>query len=238
MFHLSRPLADYFDHTLLKPSATERDIRVLCAEARDYGFHLVAINPAPVRLCKKLLSGSGVRVGAAVGFPLGQATVATKRFETVDAIKNGADEIDYVVNIAKVKDADYSYVRMEMREIVEVCREYGAVSKVIFENCYLTDLEKEKLCEISLDVQPDFLKTSTGFGPSGATVADVVRMREAVGSRVKIKAAGGVRTLEMTMDLLALGVERIGSSAGKEIVDAYSRLAESAENELVPSGKT
>lgn len=217
-------LAKHFDHTLLKPHATSCELKVLCDDAKAYGFMMVAINPAPVALCKKLLRGSGINVGAAISFPLGQSTIDSKCFETVNALDNGADEIDYVVNITSIKDGDYAYVEREMREIVAVCRERKVISKVIFENCYLTDDEKKRLCKIALKVKPDFIKTSTGFGIGGATLADISLMKEIVGDTIKIKASGGIRTLEMTLQLIDMGVERIGSSSSKEIVDTYKRF--------------
>jgi len=211
-------LAAYFDHTQLRAYACKADFETLCQEARDYGFAMVAINPAPVRLCKELLTGTPVHVGAAVGFPLGQNTLATKLFETGDAIANGADEIDYVINITRLKEKDYRSVQNEMASIVGLCRQAGVISKVIFENCYLTDEEKRSLCAIAREVEPDYIKTSTGFGTGGATLEDVALMRQAVGDRVKVKAAGGIRTLETALQLIELGVSRIGSTASVSIV--------------------
>lgn len=218
-----RQLAKYFDHTLLKASATEADFKTLCADAAEYGFMMVAINSAPVALCKRLLQNSDVHVGAAISFPLGQTTVETKVFETENAIANGADEIDYVINITQLKAGNHAYIEDEMRRIVAACRAKDVTSKVIFENCYLTDDDKKVLCEIALNVKPDFIKTSTGFGTGGATLADVKLMKSMVGDEIKVKASGGVRTLEMALALIDLGVERIGASASKEIVDNYSK---------------
>lgn len=159
------------------------------------------------------------------GFPLGQTTIEDKVFETKQAIADGADEIDYVVNLVKLKSGDLAYVEDEMRQIVAVCREHGKISKVIFENCYLTDDEKRTLCEIALKVKPDFIKTSTGFGTPapgvavGATVEDVRLMKSMVGDAIKVKAAGGVRTLEDALAMIEAGAERIGTSAGVTIVE-------------------
>jgi deoxyribose-phosphate aldolase len=214
-------LAKFFDHTLLKPFATEADFVALCEDARQYGFMMVAVNSAPAAFCKDLLRGSGVHVGAAVSFPLGQTSIKTKRQETINALNDGADEIDYVVNVAKLLDGDYAYVEREMREIVAACRERGAISKAIFENCYLPDDKKKKLCEIALKAMPDFIKTSTGFGPGGATAEDVKLMKSMVGDSIKVKASGGIRTLEAALRLITLGAERIGSSMSREIVDAF-----------------
>lgn len=219
----SEKLASYFDHTQLRAYATYADFEKLCNEARLYGFAMVAINPAPVALCRKLLKDSPVHVGAAVGFPLGQNTIEVKQAETLDAIKNGADEIDYVVNLTELKEKNYDHVLREMAAIVETCRKYGVLSKVIFENCYLTKEEKVTLCQIAREVQPDFIKTSTGFGTGGATFEDVELMRKMVGDTVKIKAAGGIRNLETAMRMIELGVSRIGSTASVSIVEELIR---------------
>lgn len=211
-------LAAYFDHTQLRAFAVRKDFEILCEESKKYGFKMVAINPAPVRLCKELLCGSDVHVGAAVGFPLGQTPIAVKRFETMTAIDEGADEIDYVVNLTMLKEKKFSYVEKEMAEIVACCKSHNVISKVIFENCYLTREDKEALCKIAREVEPDFVKTSTGFGIGGATVEDVALMKDLVGDRVKVKAAGGVRTLDAAMKMINAGAERIGSTASVEIV--------------------
>ena len=213
-----KELAGYFDHTQLKAYAVRADFEKLCRESREYGFRMVAINPAPVALCRGLLSGSDVHVGAAIGFPLGQTTINDKASETKEAIRNGADEIDYVVNLTELKEKNYGYVEREMASIVETCREAGVISKVIFENCYLTDQEKEALCRIALEVRPDFIKTSTGFGSGGATAADIMLMKRMVGDAVKIKAAGGIRTLDTALEMIDMGVSRIGSTASVSIV--------------------
>lgn len=174
-----------------------------------------------VKLCKKFLKDTDVHVGAAIGFPLGQTTIASKVFETVDAIQNGADEIDYVINITELKDGNYDYIREEMRQIVAECRKANVISKVIFENCYLTQEEKEILCKIALEVKPDFIKTSTGFGTGGATLDDVKLMKSIVGDAVKVKAAGGVRDLETCMAMVEAGAERIGTSAAVKITEEF-----------------
>lgn len=214
-----KELAGYFDHTQLKAYAVRADFEKLCRESREYAFRMVAINPAPVALCRELLSGSNVHVGAAIGFPLGQTTINDKTNETKEAIRNGADEIDYVVNLTELKEKNYGYVEREMASIVEVCRKAGVISKVIFENCYLTDQEKEALCRIALEVRPDFIKTSTGFGSGGATAADIMLMKRMVGDAVKIKAAGGIRTLDTALEMIDMGVSRIGSTASVSIVE-------------------
>lgn len=217
-------LANMVDHSLLKADAQKDGLEKLCQEADEYRFKMVAINSAPVALCKELLKDSPVHVGAAIGFPLGQTTIAVKVFEVKDAIENGADEIDYVINIRELKDGNLYYIEQEMTEIVAVCREHGVLSKVILENCYLTDEEKVAVCNIAKKVQPDFVKTSTGFGTSGATVEDVKLMKETVGFDVKVKAAGGIRDYATAKAMIEAGAERLGTSAGIQIVEEYKLL--------------
>lgn len=218
-----KELAGMVDHTNLKAYADEAAFQKLCDEARNYHFKMVAINPAQVVRCKEKLSGCPVHVGAAIGFPLGQTTLECKLFETRDAIEKGADEIDYVINIAELKNGNYDYIRKEMEEIVKICREANIISKVIFENCYLTDNEKRKVAEIAKEVKPDYIKTSTGFGTGGATVKDVALMKSVVGDKVKVKAAGGIRDLKTALAMVEAGAERLGTSAGVEIIEAYRK---------------
>lgn len=209
------------DHTFLKAFATHADFDKLCGEAKENNFAMVAINSSPVAYCKSLLQGTDVHVGAAISFPLGQTTIETKVFETKKAIEEGADEIDYVINIGELKMGNYEYIREEMARIVEVCRNAGIIIKVIFENCYLTKEEIKKVAEIALEVKPDFIKTSTGFGTSGALVEDVALMKSVVGDAVKVKAAGGIRDWETCRKMIEAGAERIGTSAGIEIVKQF-----------------
>lgn len=216
-------LAGYFDHTQLRAYATEADLERLCEECVKYGFAMAAVNPASVTFCKEKLAGSKVHVGAAVGFPLGQNTIETKIFETRDAIEKGADEIDYVINITQLKEKNYAYIEKEMASVTEICREKNVISKVIFENCYLTKDEIAKVAEIAKEVKPDFIKTSTGFGPSGATAEDVKLMKSVVGDEVKVKAAGGIHDVETAMAMVDAGAERIGTSSSIDIVEAYKR---------------
>ena len=214
-------LANMVDHTNLKAFADDAAFQKLCDEARKYNFKMVAINPAQTVRCKKKLEGSPVHVGAAIGFPLGQTTLECKIFETKDAIEKGADEIDYVINVAELKNKNYDYIKKEMEEIVKICKDAGKTSKVIFENCYLTDDEKRKVAEIAKEVKPDFIKTSTGFGTGGATVEDVKLMKSVVGDEVKVKAAGGIRGLKTALAMIEAGAERLGTSAGVVIVEEY-----------------
>jgi deoxyribose-phosphate aldolase len=184
---------------------------------------MVAINSYPVAMCRDFLKDSEVHVGAAIGFPLGQTTIETKVFEVQDAIKNGADEIDYVINIGKLKEGDNAYIREEMKAIVNASREGKILSKVILETCYLTNEEKITVCEIAKEIKPDFVKTSTGFGTNGATVEDVALMKKVVGDEVKVKAAGGIRDLDTALKMVEAGAERLGTSSGIKIVEEYKQ---------------
>lgn len=212
-------LARLIDHTNLRADATREDMKKLCDEARRHHFKMVAVNSVQSRLCSELLAGTDVHTGAAIGFPLGQTSVAAKVFETTDALENGANEIDYVVNLTEVKAGNWSYVQDEMARIVDVCRAHEAPSKVIFENCLLTQDEKLRLCEVANEVLPTFVKTSTGFSTGGATVEDVRLMREHTDARVRVKAAGGIRTADDFLAMVRAGAERIGCSAGVPIIE-------------------
>ncbi|MFQ1055232.1 deoxyribose-phosphate aldolase [Gilliamella apicola] len=223
-------LSQLIDHTNLKPDATKAMMEKLCQEAKNYHFKMVAINQVQSQLCTQLLKGTGVDIGAAIAFPLGQTTIASKCFETQNAIENGATEIDYVINISELKAGNLHYIEDEMTQIVKICRQHNVVSKVIFENCYLTDEEKIALCKIAVKVKPDFIKTSTGFGTSGATVEDVKLMKNQVGDAVKVKAAGGIRSADTFKKMIAAGAQRIGTSSGIAIIDELKQ-------ELVASNK-
>lgn len=216
-------LSRMIDHTNLKPFASAGDMKILCEEAKNYHFKMVAINQVQSKLCREYLANSDIGVGAAISFPLGQTSIATKVFETKDAIENGASEIDYVINITEVKANNWDYLKEEMEQIVSICRENQVISKVIFENAYLSDQEKIKLCEIAKEIEPDFIKTSTGFAPSGATFEDVKLMKNIVGEKVKVKAAGGIRDAETFKKMIACGAERIGSSSGIEIIETLKK---------------
>ena len=200
-----KTLAKYFDHSLLKAFSTDDDLIQLCKEAKEIGAAMVAINSYPVKLCKEYLKDTDVHVGAAISFPLGQTTIEVKAFETKVAIQEGADEIDYVVNIGKVKLHEYDYIEEEMKVIVDICRKANVISKVIFENCYLTKEEIKQLALIAKKVKPDFIKTSTGFGTGGATLEDVKLMVETVEGEVKVKAAGGIRDWATCKALIEAG---------------------------------
>ncbi|MGB4985809.1 MAG: deoxyribose-phosphate aldolase [Erysipelotrichaceae bacterium] len=212
-------LAQMIDHTNLKAYATDADMKKLCEEAKEYNFKMVAINSGQSKRCSEYLKGTSVHTGAAIGFPLGQQSIENKVFETLDAISNGANEIDYVINITELKEKNYAYIEEEMTRMVNACHAYSICCKVIFENCYLEKDEIAKMAEIAAKVKPDFIKTSTGFGTSGATLEDVKIMADGVrGTSVQIKAAGGVRDLETALKFIELGVTRIGTSAGISIL--------------------
>ena len=214
-------ITQYIDHTLLKPYASKEAMQAFCNEAKELKVKMVAINSYYTKFCKELLKDTTIHVGAAMSFPLGQTTIAVKAFETIEAIKDGADEIDYVLNLAKVKDGDFTYIKEEMETIVKICREAGIISKVIFENCYLTKDEIRKCAQIAKEVKPDFIKTSTGFGPGGALIEDVKIMLETVDGVCKVKAAGGIRDYKTFNEFINLGVERIGTSSTKTIIKEF-----------------
>ncbi len=210
-------LAKYIDHTQLKADARREDIKKLCEEAKDHGFKTVCINPSYIKLAKELLADSDVGVCTVIGFPLGQMTTEAKVYETKDAIKKGADEIDMVLNIAKLKDHELEYVRDEIAKVKEACGDH--VLKVIIETCLLSDDEKKAACECILEAKADFVKTSTGFSTHGATFEDVKLLKECVGDRCKVKAAGGVRTHDDFLKMIQLGADRIGTSSGVKLLE-------------------
>ena len=214
-------LAKLFDHTYLKAYASYKDMEKLCDEAKSINCAMVAINSSMVKICKDLLKDTDIHVGAAISFPLGQTTLETKLFETKNGIENGADEIDYVVNLTAVKNGDFDYVEKEMTEINKLCHEHKVICKVIFENCYLTKEEIVKLSEIALKVLPDYIKTSTGFGSGGALVEDVKLVKSVVKDKVKVKAAGGIRDLKTCMAMVEAGAERIGTSSSLKILEEF-----------------
>lgn len=205
------------DHTVLKPSATKADVLKLTAEAKEYNFASVCINPCWIELASKELQGSGVDVCTVIGFPLGANTTEVKVFETKDAIAKGATEVDMVINVAKLKDGEYDYVENEIHQIVEAAKGKALV-KVIIETCLLTDEEKVKACELSKKAGADFVKTSTGFSTGGATVHDIALMRKTVGADMGVKASGGVHTHEEAMAMVNAGATRIGASAGVKLL--------------------
>jgi deoxyribose-phosphate aldolase len=217
------------DHTLLKPDASKKEIEALCREAADHGFATVCVNPTWVATCVRLLAGSSVKVCSVVGFPLGASTSDTKHYETRRALFDGACEIDMVINVGALKSGDLRNVERDIEAVVSPCRECGALSKVIIEAALLTDEEKITACTLAKAAGADYVKTSTGFGPGGATAADVALMRRTVGEEMGVKAAGGVRDLEALKAMVAAGATRIGASAGVRIV-RESRGQQSTES--------
>ena len=211
-------VAGMIDHTLLKPDATRQDIEKLCREAAEFRFATVCINPTWVAAAARLLRGSHVGVCSVVGFPLGATTPDVKHYETRRAIFDGATEIDMVINVGALKSGDLRTVECDISSVVAPCREAGVVSKVIIEAALLEDQEKVTACVLTKAAGADFVKTSTGFGPGGATAADVALMRRVVGSEMGVKAAGGVRDLQGLKTMVAAGATRVGASAGVKIV--------------------
>ena len=211
-------VAGMIDHTLLKPEASRAEIETLCREAAQYEFASVCVNPTWVALCARLLHGSRVKVCSVVGFPLGATTADVKHFETRRAIFDGACEIDMVINVGALKSGDLRVVERDIEAVAGPCREAGAISKVIIEAALLTDEEKVTACTLAKAAGADFVKTSTGFAPGGATAHDVALMRRVVGEEMGVKAAGGVRDLEGLKAMVAAGATRIGASAGVRIV--------------------
>ncbi|MBB6097112.1 deoxyribose-phosphate aldolase [Deinobacterium chartae] len=209
-------LAAYIDHTLLKATATPDDIRTLCSEARAHRFKAVCVNPAYVALAKRELEGSGVRVATVCGFPLGATTPEQKADEARRSVELGADEVDMVLNIGLAKAGDWEGVSADIRAVREATR--GKVLKVILETGYLSDDEKRRAAQASVDAGADFVKTSTGFGQGGATVEDVRLMKQVVGERAEVKASGGVRSLEDAHAMITAGATRIGTSSGVALV--------------------
>ncbi|MDO5088747.1 MAG: deoxyribose-phosphate aldolase [Leptotrichiaceae bacterium] len=206
----------YIDHTILKAVAQKKDIKKLCDEAKEYKFFSVCVNGANVKYAYEQVKDSDVKVAAVVGFPLGAMEKEVKVFEAKKAIEDGASEIDMVINIGALKDGEYDYVEQEIREIKQAIGEN--ILKVIIETCYLTEDEKRKACELSLNAKADFVKTSTGFGTGGATFEDVALMKSVVGEKAQVKASGGVKDLETAKKYIELGVTRLGTSSGIEII--------------------
>ena len=213
-------LNKYIDHTLLKADATKEQITKLCNEAKEFDFASVCVNTCYVPLCTELLNGSGVKVCCVVGFPLGSMDTASKVFEAKNAVKNGADEVDMVINVGALKGKDYDYLTNDIKAVVEASK--PAIVKVIIETCLLTDEEKVKACELSVKAGAAFVKTSTGFSTAGATVQDVALMRRTVGDKVLVKAAGGIRTYEDAMKMIEAGADRLGCSAGIKIMEGLN----------------
>jgi deoxyribose-phosphate aldolase len=213
-----KDIVKFIDHTLLKPEATPAEIEKLCGEAKEHHFAAVCVNPPYVKQCAGQLRGTDVTVCAVIGFPLGAHTTETKVFETTQAVADGAREIDMVINIGALKAKQFVFVRDDIRAVCDAAHAGSAILKVIIEAALLTDDEKMRACELARDAGADFVKTSTGFGPGGATVHDVALMARTVGGQLGVKAAGGIRNYEQAQAMIAAGATRIGASAGVKIV--------------------
>jgi deoxyribose-phosphate aldolase len=210
-------IAALIDHTLLKPEATYDQIAQLCEEAREYGFTAVCVNPTNVKLAAELLKGSPVAVCTVIGFPLGATLPEVKAYEAQQTIHHGATEIDMVINIGALKSEDYELVEQDIAAVARTCHDNGAICKVIIEAALLTEEEKITACQLAKKAGSDYVKTSTGFGPGGATVEDVTLMRRVIGPSMGIKAAGGIRTLETAKKMIEAGATRIGTSSSVKI---------------------
>jgi deoxyribose-phosphate aldolase len=212
-------IATMIDHTLLKPDATQDQIAQLCYEARKYGFAAVCVNPTHVKLCAELLKGSPVHVCTVVGFPLGATPPEVKAYEAQQSIDHGAVEVDMVINIGALKSKDYALVERDIATVARTCHAGGALLKVIIEAALLSDEEKVIACQLAKAAKADYVKTSTGFGPGGATAHDVELMRRAVGPEMGVKAAGGIKSYQDAEAMVKAGATRIGASAGIKIVE-------------------
>ncbi|QAT63449.1 deoxyribose-phosphate aldolase [Acidilutibacter cellobiosedens] len=210
-------IARFIDHTLLKPDATEEMIENLCNEAKKYNFYAVCINPYYVKLAKNILRNSNVKIATVIGFPLGANTGKIKALEAEESIKDGADELDMVINIAALKNKDYDKVKEDIEEVVKKAKG-NALVKVIIETCLLTEDEKVRACNLSLEAGANFVKTSTGFNGKGATVEDIRLIKSVVGDKMKIKASGGIRDYETAIKMIEAGANRIGASSSVKIV--------------------
>lgn len=208
-------LAKYIDHTILKPDATEEDVRILCEEAKTYGFASVCVNPYWVSYAKQLLQDTDVAICTVVGFPLGATPACVKAYETSQAIEDGADEIDMVINIGALKSQDTQTVLEDIKAVVKASKQ--KLVKVIIETCLLTDEQKRLACQLALEAQADFVKTSTGFSNHGATLEDVALMKSVVKDQAKVKASGGIRDYATAMSMIEAGASRLGTSSGVKI---------------------
>lgn len=212
-----KPIASFIDHTALKPDTTLEQIEKLCHEAMEYGFASVCVNPCYVAHCHRILKTSDVKVCTVIGFPLGANTIATKEAETVEAVKNGATEVDMVINVGAVKSGDYELVKNDIAAVVKAAGD-SAIVKVILETCLLTDEEKIAACKMCKEAGAHFVKTSTGFSTGGATIEDIRLMRQAVGPDLGVKASGGIRDYKTARAMVDAGASRVGASASIAIV--------------------
>ena len=214
-----KQLAKMMDHTILKATATPADVEKICREALEIDAASVCINPCNIELTKRLLEGSGVKVCTVIGFPLGANTTSVKMYETQDAIKRGAEEVDRVINVGALLAGDTDTVYNDIKGVVEAAG--GTLVKVIIETCYLSDDQKKTACELAMKAGADFVKTSTGFGTGGATAHDVALMRSVVGEKLKVKASGGIRTCQNAVEVIEASADRLGVSASIAILEGW-----------------
>ncbi|MBI5198993.1 MAG: deoxyribose-phosphate aldolase [Nitrospirae bacterium] len=217
MFKDRKDLASRIEHTLLRLTATKQEISKLCDEAKGYSFRAVCINPVYVSYVRNVLSGTRVKVCTVIGFPLGSNRTPTKVFEAMEAVKDGADELDIVINLGALKESKWDDVRKEISDIVMATPR--VTHKIIIETCYLTDDEKKRACEVIIEAGAEFVKTSTGYSPSGAKVRDIKLIKSVVGNKIRIKASGGVKTLFKAFSLIKVGANTIGTSSGVSIME-------------------
>jgi deoxyribose-phosphate aldolase len=218
---MEKNVAKMIDHTLLKPESTKEQVTKICAEAREFGFASVCVNPTWVKYSAEQLAGTDVKVCTVIGFPLGATTSETKAFETKDAIEKGATEVDMVINIGALKDGNDDLVKQDIQAVTAAAKG-KALTKVIIESSLLTDEEKERACRLSVEAGADYVKTSTGFSTGGATVEDIRLMRKTVGPDIGVKASGGVRSVEDAQNMIEAGATRIGASSGVQIVQGLT----------------
>jgi deoxyribose-phosphate aldolase len=234
----SKEIAQMIDHALLKPNLTHEEIRMGCGIAKKYGTASVCVRPCDVAMAKSELEGSDVLVSTVIGFPHGTNKIKIKLLEAEEAMKDGAVELDMVLNVGKLLSGDYDYIGSEVKAVVDAAHRNGAIVKVILENCYLTDELKTIACKLCEEAGADFVKTSTGFGSGGALIEDIKLMRMACSEKIKVKASGGIKTLQDVLAVRAAGADRIGASATEEIMEAAinrekeGRLLEQRSTEL------
>lgn len=222
---MKKPFNKYFDHTLLKPEATVKDIQKLCIDAREYDFYSVCVNSAYVETAKELLAGSDVKIACVVGFPLGACASEIKAAETAYACEKGACEIDMVMNVGAMKEGRFDYVKEDIAMVVREAARYGARVKVILETCLLTEEEIASACGLAREAGAAFVKTSTGFSRGGAKASDVALMKRCAGDAMEVKASGGIRDYETAVAMIEAGADRIGASATVQIVEDWKRQA-------------
>jgi len=233
-----KEIAKMIDHSLLKPEMTPSEVKEGCEVAKKYDTASVCVKPSDVLLAKKTLEGTDVKISTVIGFPHGSHTTETKVFEANQALDEGCVELDMVMNIGRLIEGDYDYVSNDIKAVVETAKAKGAIVKVILENCYLTKEQIQKACEISEKAGAAFVKTSTGYGSSGATIEDLELMKKSVSDKVKVKAAGGVRTLDQALAVISAGATRFGATATKAILEEAQEREDKGELKLTVAGYT